>query len=400
MLEPAGAIDDLESWIEGGATRFAKRYGGRPSVLGCAPGRVNLIGEHTDYSEGLALPCAIDLHTLALATPSTRASTRVFAEELEREIEIDPAVLQSTGDWSDYVKAVMASLRALGHSIPALDMTIASRVPIGSGLSSSAALGLAVAGAIDRLCDLRLGARALAELVHRGECEFVGIGCGILDQFASALGRRGHALRIDCRTRDVEARRFEGEGLALLVVHSGVERSLAGGTYLERVAECQAAIEGARQHGVAKPGDLTLRDLAPAALPDLERILEPRLFRRARHVVTENARVEAFCAAMDRGDTGALGEILAAGQRSLRDDYAVSSPELDALCEMAERVPGIVGSRLTGAGLGGCTLHLVGRDRLLEAESAMVSAFARRFGHEPRRWTVAPGDGAFSRVIS
>ncbi|MBW2229551.1 MAG: galactokinase [Deltaproteobacteria bacterium] len=399
MTEPAGAAQDLEAWIEERVGAFRGRYGRPPRVLGCAPGRVNLIGEHTDYTEGLVLPCAIDRHTLVLAAPAAGDRIRVFAEDLEAGVEIEAGAPRRSGDWSDYVKAVVDSLAALGHRVPALDMTIASRLPMRSGLSSSAALGLAVARAFDRAAGLGLDSRTLAELVHRGECEFVGIGCGILDQFASALGRRGHALRIDCRTRAVLERPFAGEGLALLILHSGVERRLADGLYGQRVAECQAAIAAARQHGIAKPGDRTLRDLTPQLLPALERDLEPVLFRRARHVVTENARVDDFCAAMERGDSDALGQILAAGQRSLRDDYAVSTPELDAQCEMAEDVPAILGSRLTGAGFGGCTLHLVRAGREAEADELMSAACVRRFGSRPRRWIVTPCDGAFSRAL-
>jgi galactokinase len=389
----------MEAWISQRLAAFERHYDRAPEALGCAPGRVNLIGEHTDYSEGLVLPCAIDRYTVAVAARRKDRRVRVRADDLGEAAEFDADAPVRRGGWIDYVQAVVASLAERGTAVEGLDLTIASRIPMGSGLSSSAALGLAVIGAIDSLQSLALTAIERARIVHRGECEFVGVGCGILDQFASALGRRGHALRIDCRSQSVDAVPLGGARLALLLVHSGVERALAEGAYKDRVAECRAAITAARAAGIAGADAMSLRDLGPAALPALERALDPLLLRRARHVITENARVDAFCLAMARGDHEALGRLLAEGQASLRDDYAVSTPELDALCEIGNATDGVVGSRLTGAGFGGCTFHLVAPGDVERARAAIESAFATRFARRPETLVVQPSDGAFGRRL-
>jgi galactokinase len=271
---------------------------------------------------------------------------------------------------------------------------VASAVPRESGLSSSAALCVAVARACERAFGLGLAAADVARVAHRAESGFVGVACGIMDPFASALGRRDHALRIDCRSEEVTPVPLGGGRLRLVIAHSGVRRALAHGGYGERVAECAAALAAARAAGVAPPGARALRDLGVKDLPALERALEPLLVRRARHVVTENARVEAFCLALARGDLASGGALLREGQRSLRDDYEVSVPELDALCEIGDALPGVFGSRLSGAGFGGCTLHLVEPERAEAVAEALAAGFERRFGRRAATLLARPADGA------
>jgi galactokinase len=373
---------------------FERRFGRVPELAARAPGRVNLIGEHTDYSEGLVLPCAIDRDTLALAAPRRDGQVRVWAHDLAEEGGFDPGAPRRRGGWIDYVQGVTFALVEAGHPALGLDLAVTSRVPRESGLSSSAALGLAVIGVFDAAARLGLDAAARASLVHRGESHFVGVGCGIMDQFASALGRRDHALRIDCRSREVRPVAMGADAPAILLVHSGVERALAGGAYRERVAECQAAFEAARGAGLVAAGARTLRDLSLERLPGLAGVAPERLFRRARHVVGENARVDDFCAALAAGDWEALATIMAASQRSLRDDYEVSICELDTLCELAAGVSGVIGSRLTGAGFGGCTLHLVDASRVGDAAETIRDGFESRFGRRPPAWVVRAWDGA------
>jgi galactokinase len=211
---------------------FERRFGTAPRCLARAPGRVNLIGEHTDYNEGLALPCAIDRDTAVLAAPRVDRRCRVFSLEMEAEAEFDLDHLERRGDWVDYAQSPLFALAEQGHVVPGLALGIASRVPRESGLSSSAALGVAVAAVADAVAGQDRGPLAWAHLAHRGESHFVGVGCGILDQFASALGRAGHALRIDCRSQEVESIPFpgsEGSEVRLLIAHSGVRRALAQG---------------------------------------------------------------------------------------------------------------------------------------------------------------------------
>ncbi len=377
---------------------FRRRLGVAPRFAARAPGRVNLIGEHTDYNEGLVLPCAIDRETLVLASPRTDRRCRVFSLEMEAEAAFDLDRLARRGDWVDYVQAPLFAVEEQGLRAPGLDLGIASRVPRESGLSSSAALGVAVAAAADAAAGRPRGPLAWARAAHRGESHFVGVGCGIMDPFASALGRADHALRIDCRSQQVEPIAFGGAEARLLIAQSGVRRALARGGYRERVAECAAALEAARSAGVAPADARALRDLGPSDLPALERVLEPRLLRRVRHVVGENQRVDAFCAALARGDLAAAGKLLQQGMASLRDDYEVSTPELDLLCDLADAEPGSFGSRVTGAGFGGCTLHLVAADRAAAVADRISEGFAVRFDRNPPILTARVSDGA--RVLS
>jgi galactokinase len=373
---------------------FERHFGRAPRVAARAPGRVNLIGEHTDYNEGLVLPCAIDRDLLVLAGPGEAARVRVHSLELDETLEFDTRRLARRGGWIDYAQGVVSALQEEGLRVRGLDLLLASCVPREAGLSSSAALCVGLATAIDAALGLGLGVLERARVAHRAESRFAGVRCGIMDPFASALGRRDHALRIDCRSEELRAVPFPGERLGILVFHSGVERRLAAGGYGDRREECAAALAAARRAGALPPGARALRDVAPEELPGLERVLEPRLLRRARHVVTENARVEAFCAALEAGAFAQAGALLRAGMRSLREDFEVSVPELDALCELADRHPGVYGSRLTGAGFGGCALALVRPEAAREVADAVQAGFEARFGRRPRYWAVRPSDGA------
>jgi len=373
---------------------FARHFGAPPTTGARAPGRVNLIGEHTDYSEGLVLPCAIDRDTVALARPRDDRRIRVFAADLDEQARFDADSPRRAGDWSDYARGVVVALGEHGVEVRGLDIAVASRVPRESGLSSSAALELAIATAIDRVQRLGLSTRTLAHIAHRAESGTVGVECGIMDQLASALGRAGHALRIDCRSEEVRAVPLPRPALSILISHSGVRRKLAAGGYADRVAECRLAFEGAHGAGIGPAAGRSLRDLSMEDLPRLEEVLPQRLLRRARHVLCENARVERMCEALRRVDLDAVGEILADGQRSLARDFEVSIPELEALCEIGDGIDGVVGSRQTGAGFGGCTIHLVRADAARDASALLASGFERRFGRRPTIHQVEVADGA------
>jgi galactokinase len=387
------------------AERLRREFSGRFDAAACfavrAPGRVNLIGEHTDYTGGLVLPCAIDRHTVIVG--ATRADTTVRVHSREASGAAEPSSfsldvpLRPAGDWLDYVRGAFQTVAAeTGRRPPGLDLAIASDVPGESGLSSSAALGVALVTALERALGLSLSPAERGRLAHRSERDFVGVPCGIMDQYASALGRRDHALRLDCRSLAVEFLPLPGERVRLLVAHSGVRRRLAAGGYGDRAAECEAAHEAVSlafaRAGRAEPE--ALRDVAPADLPALEAGLQPLLFRRLRHVVTENQRVEDFCDALAREDFAAAGRLLEAGMASLRDDFEVSVPELDHLCALGRDAPGVYGSRLTGAGFGGCTVHLVDSRRAASAAAHLAAGFEARFGRRPPVFEIAPAEGA------
>ncbi len=386
--------------FEGLETVFCERFGRAPALAARAPGRVNLIGEHTDYNDGLVLPCAIDRATRVMAGPRSDGCIRVWSVEQQEEASFEVAVAASRepggfGHWSDYLKCVVTALAERGLQPGGLDLAVTSEVPPGAGLSSSAAFTVSLAALLAAAAGAPFDPRAIADAAHRAESHFLGVGSGVLDPYASALGARDAALFIDCRSRTVERVDAPAGALCIWVADSGVRRSLAeaGSGYRQRVAECASARAVAREAGVAAPDATALRDLAATDLPRLESLLETTLLRRARHVVTENERVLACRTGLETGDLGAVGDVLRAGHRSLRDDYEVSIPELDALCEIGDDHPGVYGSRLTGAGFGGCTIHLA--DPAADDVGAVLAdSFARRFGRTPEVVRIETADGA------
>ena len=385
---------------------FRQHFGRPPQAGARAPGRVNLIGEHTDYNEGWVLPCAIDRATFCLLAARDDHRMRLWARDLDAEVEFAASEMESfelpkehlpkEHDWAAYPLAVVRALAERGIAIPGFDLAITSRVPSGSGLSSSAALVVSLAAAFDSLLGLGFGPEDWARVGHRAESHHMGIGCGILDHFASALGRRDTALHIDCQNQAVTHVPFPGDAVELLVAHSGVTRRLATaeGGYRQRVAECAQALEAAKRAGLVKNEARSLRALDGCSSAQLEAALDGVSLRRARHVLTENQRVARFCAAMQARDFESLGSVLREGHRSLRDDYEVSIAELDALCEIADELPGVFGSRLTGAGFGGCTLHLVEPDAAAAAAIALADRFEARFASRPAILEARVSDGA------
>jgi len=341
-----------------------------------APGRVNLIGDHTDYNDGFVLPIAIDLQ--CIVTADVADTVRLRSRELAGEVELPAdgsAEPSETPGWGSYAAGVLRVLAERGRAPAGIDATVSSTVPVGAGLSSSAALEVALALALCDAAGFELPPLELALACQEAEHIATGVPSGIMDQLASLAGREGSALLIDCRSLEVQPVPLPPD-LAVLVVHSGVSRTLAGSAYAERRRSCE---EAARRIGVPSLRDATLEQAAD----------DPR----ARHVVTENARVLDAARALAAGDLDALGPLLAASHRSLRDDYEVSTPELDALVECLDAA-GALGARLTGAGFGGCVVALARRD---EAERVAVeagAAYGDRTGLEPRTWLCRAAAGA------
>ncbi|HTY18386.1 MAG TPA: galactokinase [Myxococcota bacterium] len=369
-------------------------FGRSPELAVRAPGRVNLIGEHTDYNGGLVLPCAIDRATVAVAARRSDSRLRVHSTALGAAGEIEPGRAARGRGWLDYVTGVAWAFQREGLPVAGLDVALASDLPRESGLSSSAALEVAMATLLDAAAGVGLDAAERARLAWRAECEFVGVPCGRMDQLASALGQRDAALRIDCRDFSARVVPLPSDRLALLVVDSGVRRRLADGDYGARRRECEEALAQARARGVVPPDAGSWRDVEPGRLADLERRLDSTLARRARHVLTENERVDAMAEALAAGDLARAGALVREGMASLRDDFEVSVPELDALCAFGDATPGCYGSRLTGAGFGGCTLHLVAPERADAVAAAIRAGFAARFDREPPVLAVRAAEGA------
>ena len=357
-----------------------------------APGRVNLIGEHTDYNAGYVLPLAIDLGvSIALVpTDDRRVALTLEATGETDRIDLD-AIPRRSGRWIDYVAATAWAMAAAELPVRGFRGVLVSDLPQDAGLSSSAALELASALALAGGEEPGTDRMTLARIAQRGENEYVGVACGLMDQFASAMGEDGAALLLDCRSLAHRAVPLPLDYVAIVVTHSGSTRRLERSAYNERRAQCEAAVEAIARN---EPGVATLRDVTPEMLAAASESLGPVLERRARHVVEENARVLDAVAALEARDVASAGRLLSASHASLRDLYEVSSPELDALVEIAETVPGVLGARLTGAGFGGCTIALVRREAVGRLTQAILESYPARTGLTPRVFEVRPSRGA------
>jgi galactokinase len=371
--------------------RFPERFprSGAPKFYR-APGRVNLIGEHTDYNDGFVLPIAMDLACYTAVAPgSSEGTIRIFSEDLLRGHEWpsdETGDVAPRHDWSDYVVGVARELARRGINIAARDMLIHSTVPVGAGLSSSAALEISSALA---LSDGAVSADKLelARLGRAAENTFVGMPCGIMDQFISVFGRDHAAIKIDCRSLEYEEVPLP-ENVAIIAVNTMVKHELGASAYRQRVAECGQAVEYIRRRHpeVKSLRDATL-DMITDDMPGLPR-------KRARHVVSEIQRVQDFAAASRAGDRVRMGELFIASHRSLQHDYEVSCAELDFLVDTAIALPGVFGSRMTGGGFGGCTVSLVAPESLDNFRSAIKSAYQEKFHVEPQMYDCQPSAGA------
>jgi len=365
------------------ADAFRARFGRPPAGLAEAPGRVNLIGEHTDYNEGFVLPVAIDRTVAVAFAPREDGRVRAHSLDFDQENEFTLADIRrlESDSWANYLRGVALVLQQAGHRLCGLDLVVQGEVPIGAGLSSSAALEVATLGAFAAATGLALDDRDKALLAQRAENEFVGVACGVMDQMAAVFGRADHALRIDCRSLETEAvpLNLEAHGLRIVVANTGVRRALTASAYNQRRQECSRAVDllfvllrGRRPRSLR---DITLRDLTING-----RFLSEDLLRRARHVVSENARVLATVDALARGDLVEVGRLFHASHESLAHDYEVSSLELDLMVDLACSLEGVVGARMTGAGFGGCTVNLVRADALDSFGEQVIEAYRARTG--------------------
>jgi galactokinase len=360
-----------------------------------APGRVNLIGEHTDYNEGFVLPSAIDLEIrLAVAvTRDRRAEVTLLASGEQGGFDLDdPGPRQGT--WIDYLAGTAWSMGAAGLPLRGFRAVLDSTLPMSAGLSSSAALELAAALAL--LDEEAIGSEptdpmSLARIAQRAENEYVGVQCGLMDQFAVSHGRAGAAMLLDCRSLEYRVVPLPLAGHELVVCDSGAPRRLAASEYNVRRAQCD---QGVAAMATFEPQVRSLRDVDPAMLDRHAARLDPLVRRRCEHVVRENERVLAAAVALEAGDLRTIGELFAASHASLRDLFEVSSGQLDALIEIATGVEGTAGARMTGAGFGGSTVNLVRRDALDRFRRAILHDYPRRTGLQPAVHVVRPADGA------
>jgi galactokinase len=371
---------------------FRDVYGREPRLFR-APGRVNLIGEHTDYNDGFVLPIALERDTVVAAAPrpDRRLRARSADHPEEGEIDLDAPPSSRRGNWLDYVEGTARVVEERVGRLGGADLLVAGDVPEGAGLSSSAALEMAIAAALASLTGLGLDRRALALAGQSAEHRFVGTRCGIMDQLVSMSGQAGHALLIDCRTLETRPIPLHPGRAAILVCDSGVRHRHASGEYNVRRAQCE---EAAARLGTLLPGVRALRDVSPADFERHAAALDEPLRRRARHVVLEIDRTVQAAAALSAGDLAGFGALMFASHASLRDDFEVSVPELDTLVQAARSAPGVLGSRMTGGGFGGCTVTLAEVAQVEAAGTAIAKAFAMRFGRAPAWFVTRAAEGA------
>ncbi len=374
--------------------RHRAAFGHDPQVVTAAPGRVNLIGEHTDYNDGFVLPMAIDRQVQVAASRGPDRKLDMFSVDLDERVTVDLGKLgvSEKHAWANYPMGVVHVLAQEGIQPGGLELTISGDVPQGAGLSSSAALEVACALAVVKLTGFDVEGPVLARMAQRAECEFVGVRCGIMDQFVSRLAIEDHALLIDCRSLQFRPVRLPLDGLCVLVTDSNTPRRLADSAYNQRRAECEAGLRALQ--GV-RPGS-ALRDYELADLQALAGRLDPMVLDRCQHVIEENERVLAAELALSAGDLVGFGRLMNASHESLRDLFEVSCPELDWLVERARETPGVLGSRMTGAGFGGCTVSLI-RESATEAYAGAISAYPEKFGHAADVLMTRPAPGA--RVV-
>ncbi len=369
---------------------FKKHFGQAPAYFFSAPGRVNLIGEHTDYNDGFVLPCAINYQTVIAAQARADQQVSVVAADYGGQVSnFDLAVdipQDEAAPWSNYVRGVAWALLQRGHRLRGANIVIAGDVPLAAGLSSSASLEVAMGTAFARLNELDLGGKTIALAGQQAENDFVGMRCGIMDQFIAALARADYALLIDCRSLDYRAVPIPPD-TAIIIANSNVKRGLVDSEYNTRRQECETA---AAHFGVS-----ALRDVSPDIFALHEDELPETVARRARHVITENARTEAAAEALNRGDLSRLGQLMAESHASMRDDFEITVPPIDALVEIVANVIGNAGGvRMTGGGFGGCIVALAPQELTPQVKSAIVKQYPAASGLEATVYVCRASAGA------
>jgi len=374
------------------AERFLAVYGTSPSGLFRAPGRGNLIGEHTDYNDGFVMPVAIDFSCYSAIRSRSDRTLSVYSQQFQENIEfnLDRLVGPSKKHWSDYVRGVAAVLRDEGYPLKGADLLIDGQVPIGSGLSSSASIEVSSALALTSLGGITVPLGTLARLCQRAENEYTGARCGIMDQFVSCFGRQDQALLLDCRSLEMTYLALP-PNVRLVICNTMVRHELAAGEYNERRASCERSIEAIRKF---LPNIRALRDLT---LEDLEKygsLLSEIDFRRCRHVITENARVIDAKEALGHVDLARFGRLMYQSHNSLNHDYEVSCRELNLMVSLARNLPGVYGARMTGGGFGGCTINLVEREAVTEFQTSVAHEYEKLTDLSPQISASSAAGGA------
>jgi len=390
MIEPSIPIDRLADQT---AAQFQRRFRRAPRWIVAAPGRVNIIGEHTDYNDGFVLPMAIDRYTLIAADIAPAGSSvqwHCAQRDVTATFDLAAPVQPGEPKWSNYVRGVFAGFQRRGLMPPALDAVMDCTVPFGGGLSSSASLEVAAATLLESAIGRQIAPQEKALLCQTAEHEFAGVPCGIMDQYVSVMGRQDHLLLLDCRTRQAEFVAVVDPEIDVLIVNTNVKHELAGSQYAVRRQECEMA---ASQLGVTALRDVTYNHLREVARTRLD----PRIARRAKHVISEIERTLRAAAEIRAANWPLVGELMYASHHSLRDDYEVSCRELDLLVEMAQQIGqrgGVIGSRMTGGGFGGCTVSLVQKAKITEVADKLSTQYEAIRGIKASLYVSRPMAGA------
>jgi galactokinase len=373
---------------------FQTRFGRSPQYLVAAPGRVNLIGEHIDYNDGFVMPMAIERYVVMSASvvdEADRGTASFHSVNLNetKAVSLLPGLEPQSEGWSNYIEGVIAGFIDLGVQVPRLDVVLESNVPLGGGLSSSAALEVATATLLEAVTGKNLDPAEKALLCQHAEHHFAGVPCGIMDQFSSVFGKPGELMLIDCLSQQVRAVPFAAENITVLITNSNVKHELAGGEYGERRAQCDSAL--------SKLGQASWRDISQEDLNSKQADLTDDEYRRGRHVVSEIARTLDAAESFQNADWPRVGQLMYASHESLRDDYEVSCDELDILVEIARKIGtsgGVIGSRMTGGGFGGCTVTLVNTDCADSVIDTLADEYQARTGIKPHCFASRPARGA------
>ncbi|MCU4741575.1 galactokinase [Natronoglomus mannanivorans] len=362
--------------------------------IASAPGRVNLIGGHTDYNEGFVLPAAIDRRTVIVGRPRDDDVVNLYSLSLDeqRSISLEDRDRDGETNWSDYVIGVFDRLVERGYEPGGMDLAIAGNVPIGAGVSSSAALEVAAATAIDSIAGLGLPKEEIAKTAWEAETQFVGVGCGIMDQFAATFSEADSALFLDCRSETFDLVPVDSERARILVVDTGVQHDLVEDGHNERVRQCQEGVEAFDR--LADESISSLRDVSTELFDEYADDLPETIRKRCRHVLAENERVKEAAEALESGDLETVGALMCASHESLRDDYETSCDELDLVVELATEHDGVLGARMTGSGFGGSVVSLVDPDAVDDVEETIRTAYRSETGIDPEIYVCEPAAGA------
>jgi galactokinase len=372
---------------------FKNKFDGSPDILVKAPGRVNLIGEHTDYNNGFVFPVAIDRDIMIASRRRDDLIVRLYSLDFDQSVEfsLDDITYDEEQKWSNYPRGVAFFLQESEYKISGLDAVITGNVPLGAGLSSSAAIEVAMATTFEKISGLTIEPAEMALLCQKAENKFVGVNCGIMDQFISRMGKKDHALLLDCRSLEYDLIPLNLENIKIVVCDTGKKRGLVDSEYNKRRAECERGVKILEKF---LPGISALRDVEFSDLIKYSGHIPEITEKRCRYVIKENIRVLESVSAIEEFDLLKFGDLMNESHIGLRDEYEVSCPELDAMVEIAWKIDGVIGSRMTGAGFGGCTVSIVVDDSLQELIDKVNEEYPKRTGLQPEIYICTAEDGA------